>query len=68
MSSCMQPRMARTSAAQVLVDAAQAALMTEFRTLKLRGLDPIRSVTDALRTYVQTGALAPLPQASVARG
>ncbi len=48
--------------------AAQAVLMTVFRTLKLRGLDPIRSFTDALRTYGQTGSLAPLPQASAARG
>ena len=39
-----------------------------FRTLKLRGLDPIRTVTDALRTYVRTGALPPLPQASIAHG
>ncbi len=48
--------------------AAQTVLMTVFRTLKLRGLDPIRTVTDALRTYVQTGELPPLPQKSVADG
>jgi hypothetical protein len=48
--------------------ATQSVLMTVFRTLKLRGLDPISSVTAGLRTYVQTGALPPLPQATVARG
>ena len=48
--------------------ATQSVLMTVFRTLKLRGLDPIRTVTAALRTYVQTGELPPLPQKSVADG
>ena len=48
--------------------ATQAVLMTVFRTLKLRGLDPIRTVTAGLRTYIQTGELPPLPQKSVADG
>ena len=48
--------------------ATQSVLMTVFRTLKLRGLDPIASVTEALRTYVQTGELPPLSQKSVADG
>ncbi len=48
--------------------ATQSVLMTVFRTLKLRGLDPIRTVTAALRTYVRTGELPPLPQKSVADG
>ena len=48
--------------------ATQSVLMTVFRTLKLRGLDPIATVTEALRTYVQTGELPPLPQKSVADG
>jgi len=39
-----------------------------FRTLKLRGLDPIRTVTDALRTYVRTGELPALPGKLVADG
>ena len=33
--------------------ATQSVLMSVFRTLKLRGLDPIRTVADALRTYVR---------------
>ena len=48
--------------------ATQSVLMTVFRTLKLRGLDPIAAVTDALRRYVQTGELPALPQKSVADG
>lgn len=40
--------------------AAQAVLMSVYRTLKLRGLDPTRTVTGALRTYVTTGKLPPL--------
>jgi hypothetical protein len=42
--------------------------MTIFRTLKLRGLDPTRTVTDALKTYVQTGTLPPLPARTLAHG
>ena len=48
--------------------ATQAVLMTVFRTLKLRGLDPIRTVTAGLRTYIQTGELPPLPPKSIADG
>ena len=48
--------------------AAQSVLMTVFRTLKLRGLDPISTVTAALRTHIQTGELPPLPQEVVADG
>jgi len=39
----------------------QAVMMSIYRTLKLRGLDPIRTVADALRVYLQTGKLPPLP-------
>ena len=46
----------------------QSVLMSVFRTLKLRGLDPIQTVTDALRTYVLTDKLTPLPAANIARG
>jgi len=46
--------------------AAQAVLMSIYRTLKLRGHNPIAVVTKALRTYVQTGTLPPLPEAIVA--
>ena len=40
---------------------AQAIFMTVFRTLKLRGLDPRKTVEEALRHYVRTGTLPPLP-------
>jgi len=40
---------------------AQAVLMSIFRTLKQRGHDPIRTITQALATYLRTGELPPLP-------
>ena len=40
----------------------QAVLMSIFRTLKQRGHDPIRTVIDALATYLTTGQLPPLPE------
>ena len=40
----------------------QAVLMTVFRTLKQRGHEPMKTIVEALRTYVQTGKLPPLPQ------
>ena len=46
----------------------QSTLMSIFRTLKLRGLDPIQTVADALLTYVATGELSPLPDNAIARG
>ena len=42
----------------------QAVLMSVFRTLKQRGLDPIRTVTAALAEYLTTGQLPPLPIAT----
>jgi hypothetical protein len=41
----------------------QAVLMSIFRTLKQRGHDPIRTIVNALATYLTTGQLPPLPQA-----
>ncbi len=41
--------------------ATQAVLMSVYRTLRLRGLDPTRTVAEALRTYLATGQLPPLP-------
>ncbi len=41
---------------------AQGVLMSIFRTLKQRGHDPLPTIVQALRTYVQTGELPPLPQ------
>jgi len=40
---------------------AQATLMSVYRTLKLRGLDPLETIVSALKHYVRTGSLPPLP-------
>ncbi len=40
----------------------QAVLMSIFRTLKQRNQDPIRTVIEAISTYIKTGNLPPLPQ------
>ena len=40
---------------------AQAIMMSVYRTLKLRGLDPLETIVSALRGYVSTGTLPPLP-------
>jgi uncharacterized protein (UPF0297 family) len=39
----------------------QAIMMSLYRTLKLRGLDPLDTIVAALREYVSTGVLPPLP-------
>jgi transposase len=39
----------------------RAVLMTIYRTLKRRGLDPLAVIADALRTYTASGQLPPLP-------
>jgi len=39
----------------------QAILMSIYRTLKLRGLDPLETIVGALKDYVRTGSLPPLP-------
>ena len=48
--------------------ATQAILMSVYRTLKLRGHNPIDVITEALRTYVATGTLPPLPGPAIADG
>jgi transposase len=48
--------------------ATQAVLMSLYQTLKLRGLQPTETVTQALRDYVATGQLPPLHASSIARG
>ena len=48
--------------------AVQAVLMSVYRTLKLRGHDPLATITSSLRTYLSTGELPPLPVESVADG
>jgi transposase len=39
----------------------QAILMSVYRTLKLRGHDPLDTIVAALREYVRNGSLPPLP-------
>lgn len=39
----------------------QAILMSIYRTLKLRGHDPLKILVDALKHYVQTGSVPALP-------
>ena len=41
--------------------ASQSVLMSVYRTPKLRGLDPTKTITDALKTYLTTGRLPQLP-------
>jgi transposase len=42
--------------------ATQAVLMSVYRTLKLRGLNPTKTIAHALKTYLTTGKLPPLPE------
>ncbi len=46
----------------------QSVLMSIYRTLKLRGRDPVPTVVAALREWVTTGKLPPLPPAVTADG
>lgn len=46
----------------------QAVLMSLFRTLKLRGHDPTKTIAAALRDLLQTGKLPPLPVRGAADG
>jgi transposase len=48
--------------------ATQAILMSIYRTLKLRGVDPTKAIAQALRTLLQTGTLPPLPVENLADG
>ena len=41
--------------------ATQAVLMSIYRTLKLRGHDPLKVIPEALRTYLSTGTLPHYP-------
>jgi transposase len=41
--------------------ATQAVLMSVYRTLRLRGLDPTKTIANALKTYLTTAQLPPLP-------
>ena len=46
--------------------ATQSVLMSVYRTIKLRGLNPTKTIADALRTYLTTGQLPPLPDSAIA--
>jgi transposase len=46
----------------------QAIMMSVYRTLKLRGLDPLDTIVAALRQHVSTGTLPPPPPASCSNG
>jgi transposase len=46
----------------------QAVLMSVYRTLRLRGRDPTRTITNALRQMLQTRILPSLPAQAVADG
>lgn len=41
--------------------AVQSVLMSVYRTLRLRGHDPIQTIASALRTYTASGSLPNLP-------
>ncbi len=41
--------------------ATQAVLMSVYRTLRLRGLNPTKTIANALKTYPSTSQLPPLP-------
>ena len=46
----------------------QAILMSIYRTLKLRGHEPLKTLVNALKHYVRTGSLPPLPDAPTSDG
>ena len=46
----------------------QAVLMSVYRTLRLRGHDPLQTIAAALHSYLQTGQLPPLPAPAAANG
>ena len=46
----------------------QEVLMSVYRTLKLRGHDPVTTVVDALSIYLETGKLPDLPRVMVSDG
>ena len=46
----------------------QAVLMSVYRALRLRGHDPLQTIANALRAYLQTGQLSPLLAPTIAGG
>ena len=47
---------------------AQAVFMSVYRTLKLRGLDPLETIVSALKHNVRTGSLPRLPDQTTSLG
>jgi len=47
---------------------AQAVLMSIYRTLKLRGHNPLSTIVQAIAHYVQYGELPPLPEPITSHG
>jgi transposase len=48
--------------------ATRSVLMSVYRTLKQRGVDPLAATEAALRTYIATGKLPPLPEGTTSEG
>lgn len=48
--------------------ATHAVLMSVYRTLKLRGHNPTKTIASALQTSLATGQLPPLPRPAIANG
>ena len=48
--------------------ATQAVLMSVYRTLRLRGLNPQETITEALKHYLEIGTLPRLPEENPANG
>lgn len=46
----------------------QAVMMSIYRTLKLRGYDPIRTIVSALRSFLLSGKFPPLPPPPISVG
>lgn len=46
----------------------QAVLMSVYHTLRLGGLNPTKTITNALKTYLTTGTLPLLPDSGIANG
>ena len=46
----------------------QAVLMSIYRTLRLRGHDPLKTIANAMHTYLESGHLPMLPTTDIADG
>ena len=70
MSGC-EPAFARKNSyanSSVKVAQTQATFMTILRTLKMRGHNPVQVLVDALKSYVLSAQLPPLPTKITAGG